>query len=170
MDYTKIPANLINKYLWDKAKGLVPGHAKLSDTVWGLDVDTYTYVPFFPVSENTGINAEKPFVTYQSLPRARQGAGDTDYWLQRERMIYTVVAPMPNVIYISNFIHANLSRFDATANAINSHIADPVVVFDSVSAYSINLQDETTDYDSVQPRYQSEIIVDFDYRRVDLET
>jgi hypothetical protein len=149
MDYTKIPANL------------------MPDAVWGVDVATYTYVPFFPVSENAGINPEKPFVTYQSMPRLRQGSGETDYWLKKERMIYTVVAPMPNVMYISNFIAANTSKFDVSARAINDHVADEAVIFDIVRSFSVDLIDETTKYDSVSPRYTAEIIVDFDYRRSD---
>jgi hypothetical protein len=169
MDYTKIPANLINKYLWDLARGYVAGKTKVVGEVWGLDVDDIGYSPFFPVSEVTGPVSENPFVTYQSGPRLPAGPRSTDYWLNKERMIYTIVAPMPSNLYISNFIHKNLSRFDVSAEAINRHLQDGIVYFDTISAYVVNQADETTKYDSATPRFASEIIVDFDYRRTDLE-
>jgi hypothetical protein len=163
-DYTKVPANLINDYLWDLANGTVTGSTKVPNEIFGTDVATYTYQPFFPVSENTGTGSEKAFVTYQSLPRLR---GDSDYWLVKERMIYRVIAPMPTVLYLSNFINFNLNKFDETASRVNSHIKDSAVVFDKITAYSVNLPEESTKFNSVETRYEAEIIVDFDYRRTD---
>jgi hypothetical protein len=165
MDYTKVPATLINKYLWDLAKGSVAGVSKVPDTVFGLDVATYTYQPFFPVSENAGTDGETPFITYQSMPRIKY---DSNYWILKERMIYTVVAPMPNILYICNFINGNLNKIDVAAASINDHIKDPAVIFDKIVSFSVNLPEESTKFNSVSPRYQAEIIVDFDYRRSDL--
>lgn len=170
MDYTKVPANLINKYLWDLAKGTVSGSTKISNDIFGVDVSTYDYVPFFPVSENAGVQADsgdKPFITYQSLPRL---VNDSDFWLKRERMIYCIVAPLPNLIYISNFILENTSKFDISASRVNKHIGDAAVIFDSITSYSVNLQAESTKFTSIEPRYEAEVIVDFDYRRSDSDS
>jgi hypothetical protein len=170
MDYTKVPANLINKYLWDLAQGTVTGSTKIPNTIFGVDVATYTYRPFFPVSENAGqLNegtADKPFILYQSMPRM---VNNSDYFLKAERMIYTVVAPMPQVLYVSNFIAANTAKFDVSAAEINKHLGDSAVIFDSLKSYSVNLQEESTKFGSTEPRYETEIIVDFEYRRSDLE-
>lgn len=165
MDYTKVPSNIINRYLWNLALGNFAGHPKVPNTVFGVDVATYTMRPFFPISENAGADTEKPFILYQSMPRIRY---DTDYWLIKERMIYTVVAPSPNVLYISNFITGNLNKFDVTASSINSSMADNAVIFDTINSYAVNLPEESTKFNSVEPRYQAEIMVDFDYRRSDI--
>jgi hypothetical protein len=164
MDYTKVPAHIINKYLWDLAKGYA-GDIKVPDEVFGTDVLLYPYMPFFPLTENTSkVNTDLPFIIYQSMPRLKY---DTDYWIKSERMFLTVVAPMPNVMYIANFISHNTSKEDRTAKLINDYTGDNAVIFDRVTSYTVNLPQETTDFVSATPRFQAEIIVDFDYRRAD---
>ena len=64
MDYTKLPISLINKYIWDLAKGDVDGQDY--SAIW--DTSTYNYQPFFPITESLGGDTEKtPFVIYDFL-------------------------------------------------------------------------------------------------------
>ena len=63
MSYDKLPVTLINKYIWDLAKGSVSGSSALSSNIWDTAI-WGNIVPIFPVNENfgSGYTDKNPYI------------------------------------------------------------------------------------------------------------
>ena len=161
MDYTKLPITLINKYIWDLANGDVAGSTKLSTTVW--DVDSYTYRPFFPVTETLGGDTENtPFVLYDFLFTPPT---NTQWFVDCEKAVYTIVGELPQIMYVRNFIYENLKKFDTSAQEVNLHLNDSSVKFKYIKCEQANYILDEKRIDSFKPKFATSLIITYDYTK-----
>jgi hypothetical protein len=165
IDYRVVPINLVNNYVWDLVKGDVSGVEALPSNVW--DSSSYSYVPFFPVHENQGIDTggTQPFVLYDYLFEEREG---TMFHLRKERAIYTIVASSPAQLYaIKNFIQDTLNKFDEAAQGINRHMANDSIVFKYVKCSQdlFVMQELKQTERSFAPKFASTLMLTYEYTR-----
>lgn len=158
-DYTKLPIGLINKYIWDLAKGDVDGQDY--SNIW--DTSVYTYQPFFPVSESTGAGTElTPFVIYDFLFAP---PSNTQWFIDCEKAVLTIVGEMPQVFYVRNFIFEALKKFDISAQAINDHIQDSEIKFKYIKCEQSNYMLDEKRVDSFKPKFVTSLLLTYDYTK-----
>lgn len=156
-----MPITLINKYLWDLAKGDVAGSTKIDPTIW--NTDNFSYQPFFPVTETLGADTgNTPFVIYDFLFSSPFG---TDWFINKEQAVLTIVGEMPQVWYVKNFIYENLKKFDESAQEINNHIVDQDISFKYIKCEQSNYVLDEKRIDSFLPKFATSLILTYEYTK-----
>lgn len=165
VDYSVLPINLINNYLWDLASGNVSGVEGIDSSIW--DVTQYDFAPIFPIHENQGegTSGVNPFIIYDYLFEESYGA----MWeLKCERAIYTIIASSPGQLYaLKNYIQDNLNKLDETARGINLHINNDSIRFKYVKCSQdlFVMQELKQTERSFAPRFASTLVIKYDYTR-----
>lgn len=162
MTYNNLAINKINKYIWDLAKGDVSGSTALTTSIW--NTAQYNVVPIFPVNENFGTDTDKqPYILYDYVI---SGISTTFWPLEKERATYTIVGQIPDIYYVKNFVYDSLKKFDTSAQAINKHINDPEINFKYIRVEQPSfIAQEYRAADSQLPRYQTTLILTYEYTR-----
>jgi hypothetical protein len=164
MSYDKLPVTLINKYIWDLAKGNVDGSSPLSDNIWDTDI-WENIVPIFPVNENfgTGYTDKNPYILYDYVV---SGINGTFWPLEKERVTYTIVGEVPSIYYVKNFVYENLRKFDISAINLNKHLNDPEIQFKYIRVEQPNfIVQEFRPADSQLPKYQTTLMLTYEFTR-----
>jgi hypothetical protein len=156
-----MPIALINKYLWDLAKGEVAGSTPIDPTIW--NTDSYTYQPFFPVTETLGGETDKtPFVIYDFLYAP---TNNTQWFINCEKATLTIVGEIPQVFYVKNFIYETLKKFDTSAQEINAHIDDSDIRFKYIKVEQNNYILDEKRIDSFKPKFATSLTLTYDYTK-----
>ena len=164
MSYDKLAINLINKYIWDLAKGDVEGSTKLSSSIWDTD-EWESITPIFPVNENfgTAYTNQNPYILYDYIVA---GVSSTFWPLEKERSSYTIVGEIPGIYYVKNFVYENLRKFDVSAAELNKHLNDPEINFKYIRVEQPNfIAQEFRPADSQLPKYQTTLILTYEFTR-----
>jgi hypothetical protein len=239
MTYNKLPIQLINKYIWDLASGLVDGTAVdtsvinvenyslngTTSTVSGItfsgEISTVTTTaphgvianqlckisgvnayydknhrvlstptpttftiakptlgssaagggtvkeiglfPFYPVAENSGANTDiTPFVIYDFLFTP---PSNTQWFIDCEKAVYTIVGELPQIYYFRNFIYETLKKFDISAQAVNEYVQDDEIKFKFIKCEQSNYMIDEKRIDSFKPKFVTSLILTYDYTK-----
>lgn len=161
MDYTKLPIWLINKYLWDLAKGDVDNQDY--SAIW--DTSVYgSYIPFFPVYENLGVETSvMPYVLYDYLFVQPNG---TFFPVNKERATLTIIGPAPQIFYVKNFIYEALKKFDTSAQEINNHLQDSDISFKYITCDQSNYMIDEKSIDSLEAgKFQTSLVLTYEFTK-----
>ena len=161
MAYGKLPIGLINQYLWDLANGDVDGQAAIDSEIW--DTSTYTYRPFFPVSEALAVDTDKtPFIIYDFLFSQPNG---TTWFVEKEQATYTIVGELPQLFYIKSFVYDALKKFDESANEINNHLRDDSISFKYIKCDQSSFMIDEKRIDSFKPKFVTSLTLTYEYTK-----
>lgn len=164
MNYDKLAINLINKYVWDLAKGNVSGTTAVSSSVWNT-AQWGEITPIFPVNENfgTGYTDKNPYILYDYLV---SGISGTFWPLEKEKATYSIVGTIPDIYYVKNFIFENLKKFDSSAQDINRHLSDSEINFKYIRVEQPSfIAQEYRPADSQLPKYQTTLVLTYEFTR-----
>jgi hypothetical protein len=164
MSYDKLAINLINKYIWDLAKGDVQGSTVLPSNIWNT-AQWGQITPIFPVNENfgTAYTDKNPYILYDYVV---SGASGTFWPLEKERSTYTIVGEIPSIYYVKNFIYDNLRKFDVSAMELNKHLNDSEINFKYIKVEQPNfIAQEFRPADSQLPKYQTTLMLTYEFTR-----
>ena len=146
------PVMVINGYLWDKFKEIDPG------------LDTYPYMPIFPMSDAQANNSmwdNKPYLIFN---RMFQRPDNPFYPIKRDVYHYGLKASAVMTLEWSAAMQAILDRQDDAARDINAwnaaHGAEPVY-FHNLRVYQME-QGGQRDYTN-RPTFITDIIVKAEY-------
>ena len=121
-------------------------------------------VPFFPVSENLAASTETtPFIIYDFLFTP---PGNTQWFINCEKAVYTIVGELPQIYYLRNFIYESLKKFDISAQGINDHIQDSSIRFKFIKCEQSNYMLDEKRIDSFKPKFVTSLILTYDYTKV----
>ena len=121
-------------------------------------------VPFFPVSENLAASTETtPFIIYDFLFTP---PGNTQWFINCEKAVYTIVGELPQIYYLRNFIYESLKKFDISAQDINDHIQDSSIRFKFIKCEQSNYMLDEKRIDSFKPKFVTSLILTYDYTKV----
>lgn len=124
-DYESQVAYVLNRYVWDKAKGLVDGEG-IKAEVW--DVSSYSYRPIFPISTMSSVDMSNlPVVLYDI--KIMDSPRDTFWPMYHECVTYTIVGSsqnIPQLFSLRNYFYELFKKFDESASDINSYIRSDI--------------------------------------------
>jgi hypothetical protein len=121
-------------------------------------------VPFFPVSENLAASTETtPFIIYDFLFTP---PGNTQWFVNCEKAVYTIVGELPQIYYLRNFIYESLKKFDVSAQEINDHIDDPSIRFKFIKCEQSDYMLDEKRIDSFKPKFVTTLVLNYDYTKV----
>ena len=118
---------------------------------------------FFPITESLGGDTEKtPFVIYDFLFAPTNG---TQWFINTEKSVYTIVGEFPQVYYVRNFIQEALKKFDTSAQEINNYINDPDVKFKYIKCEQPNYILDEKRIESFKPKFVTTLVLTYDYTK-----